>query len=94
MPELDDNELAVLKAITELQGEGGIVQIARQAKLSVGVTIDVRDYLIREGYVEEIGGDYHSRVAFLIQSVGGYRITPEGARAAREAEGGERDESQ
>ena len=86
MPKLDDNELAVLKAITTLAGKGSIVKVARQAKLSVTMTIDVRDYLIRKGYLEEIGGNYHSRAGLLLQSGAEYRITPEGERAVREAE--------
>ena len=68
MLKLDDTELAVLEAVAKLGVvKGDLLSIAREAKLSVARTIDVRDYLIREGYLVEIDRRY--------------RVTEEGAQA-------------
>lgn len=59
MPKLDDTELALLKAVAELGvAKGDLLSLARKAKLSVARTIDVRNYLMREGYLMEIDRRY------------------------------------
>lgn len=67
MPRLDDTEIAVLRAVIKLGiVKGDLLSIAREAKLTVARTIDVRNYLMREGYLMEIDRRY--------------KITEEGAR--------------
>ncbi len=54
MRRLDDTELAVLEAILKLgAGKGDLISVAQEAKLTVAMTIDVRNYLMREGYLME-----------------------------------------
>jgi len=65
---LDDNELAVLVAVAKLgMVKGDMLNLAHEANLTLARTMDVRDYLIRMGY--------------LVETQRRYRITEEGERA-------------
>ena len=51
---LDDTEWAVLMAVAKLGVvKGDMLAIAHEAKLSLARTMDVRDYLVRQGYLVE-----------------------------------------
>lgn len=58
MPELDSTELAVLNAVSKLGVEAHLLEVAREARISVALTLDVRDYLMRQGYLVEIDRRY------------------------------------
>ena len=62
---LDDREQAVLMAVTKLGLiKGDISAIAHEANLTLARTMEVRDYLIRQGY--------------LVETQRRYRLTEEG----------------
>ncbi len=58
MPEVDSTELAVLKAVTRLGVKAHLLELAREVGISLALTIDVRDYLMRQGYLVEIDRRY------------------------------------
>jgi len=68
MLRLDDNEAAVLMAVAKLGViKGDILAIAHEANLTLARAMDVRDYLIRQGY--------------LVETERRYRLTEEATQA-------------
>lgn len=59
MRRLDDTEMTVLRTILKLGAvKGDLLAIAQNSKLSVAQTIDVINYLKREGFLTEMDRRY------------------------------------
>lgn len=60
MRRLDDNEMTVLRTILRLGAvKGDLLSIARDSKRTVAETIDIINYLKREGFLTEIDRRYY-----------------------------------
>ena len=60
MRKLDDTEMTVMRTILRLGAvKGDLLSIAHDSKLTVARTIDVINYLKREGFLNEIDRRYY-----------------------------------